>query len=253
MNDVGNILAETADHVLGAPKADWDGVVEAGLHRLLLSEEQGGIGESFPDAVAVAFRVGAHASSLPLLDTMVANWRNAKAGRAISDQAAPVSAANAPVDPMLALLKAAAIAGALDTMLAMSIEYANTRVQFGRALGKFQAVQHMLAQMSAEVVAVTAAVEHAARVALTPEGPWAIAIAKSIAGEAAGTVAAFAHQVHGAIGFTEEFALQRYSRAVWKWREEAGDESYWYDALGAAALKGGESTLWPAVVDGAAN
>jgi alkylation response protein AidB-like acyl-CoA dehydrogenase len=60
-----------------------------------------------------------------------------------------------------------------------------------------------------------------------------------------------AHQVHGAIGFTEEFVLQRYTKCLWTWREDAGSESAWYDLLGSAALRGGSAGLWPAFVEGA--
>ncbi|PPR59763.1 MAG: hypothetical protein CFH10_01784, partial [Alphaproteobacteria bacterium MarineAlpha4_Bin2] len=56
--------------------------------------------------------------------------------------------------------------------------------------------------------------------------------------------AAIAHQVHGAIGFTMEHILQRYSRRVWSWRDEFGSESTWAVRLGAAmAAKGGDE-LW---------
>ncbi len=152
---------------------------------------------------------------------------------------------------ILALLKAAAMAGAMDAVLELTVEYANTRKQFGRALGQFQAMQHMIAQLSGDVVAAAACVQHAARALQGPHGDWAVAAAKGFTSEAAGSVAAMAHQVHGAIGFTEEFVLQRYTKCLWTWREDAGSESAWYDLLGSVALRGGSAGLWPAIVEGA--
>ncbi|MBY0509789.1 MAG: hypothetical protein K2P94_06515 [Rhodospirillaceae bacterium] len=152
---------------------------------------------------------------------------------------------------ILALLKAAAMAGAMDAVLELTVDYANTRKQFGRAIGQFQAMQHMIAQLSGDVVAAAACVQHAARALQGPHGDWAVAAAKGFTSEAAGSVAAMAHQVHGAIGFTEDFVLQRYTKCLWTWREDAGSESAWYDLLGSAALRGGSAGLWPAIVEGA--
>ena len=51
-------------------------------------------------------------------------------------------------------------------------------------------------------------------------------------GEAAGTGAAIAHQVHGAMGFTYEHTLHHATRRLWAWREEFGNETYWAMRLG---------------------
>ena len=152
---------------------------------------------------------------------------------------------------LLALLKSAAMAGAMEAVLDLVVDYANTRKQFGRAIGQFQAVQHMTAQISADVVATAACVQHAAKALHGPHGPWAVAAAKGFTSEAAGTVASLAHQVHGAIGFTEEFVLQRYSKCLWTWRDDAGSEAVWYDRLGEVSLRGGGTGLWSAIVEGA--
>ena len=64
------------------------------------------------------------------------------------------------------------------------------------------------------------------------------------AGEAAGEGAGIAHQVHGAIGFTMEHILQRYSRRVWSWRDEFGSESAWAVRLGEAVAANGGDELW---------
>ena len=98
------------------------------------------------------------------------------------------------------------------------MRYAGERVQFGRPIGRFQAVQQQLALAAAEVAAASAAAEAAARAAdadgvLAAELP--IAMAKARTSEAAGAVARIAHQVHGAIGFTREHDLRlRHDAAV---------------------------------------
>ena len=75
---------------------------------------------------------------------------------------------------------------------------------------------------------------------------------KSRVGEAAGIAAAIAHQVHGAIGFTEEHRLHLYTRALWAWRDEFGGEAEWEARLGAEALAQGGEGFWPFVTGVAA-
>lgn len=149
---------------------------------------------------------------------------------------------------LAALFKAAAIAGALGPVVDMSVEYANTRRQFGRAIGGFQAVQHMLARMACESAATTAAVEFASR-ADDESLPWRAAIAKARSSEAAGVVGALAHQVHGAIGFTREYTLHRLTRRIWSWREEYGNEAHWNARIGRAVIENGHE-LWPSMING---
>ena len=105
-----------------------------------------------------------------------------------------------------ALMRAAQMAGAMEAALDLATTYANDRVQFGRPIGKFQAIQQQLALLAEEAAAALVAVESAAisRRRGAPSAEFAIPAAKIRAGEAAGTVAEIAHQVHGAIGFTEE-------------------------------------------------
>ena len=147
-----------------------------------------------------------------------------------------------------ALLHAALIAGALESVLAMTVEYANTRKQFGRPIGGFQAVQQLLAQAAGEVAAAGVAAAHAGRAAgrrgLAGAG-FEIASAKVVCGEAAGRVAAIAHQVHAAIGFTDEHPLHLYTRRLWSWRDACGAERVWARRIGEAALARGGAALWP--------
>ena len=64
-------------------------------------------------------------------------------------------------------------------------------------------------------------------------------------GEAAGTGAAIAHQVHGAMGFTYEHSLHHATRRLWSWREEFGNEAVWAARLGRMVAERGADGLWP--------
>ena len=74
-----------------------------------------------------------------------------------------------------------------------------------------------------------------------------LAAAKAYAGRAVTTVNRLAHQIHGAIGFTDEHRLQYSTRRLWAWRDEFGSESEWATMLGRAMALGGGAALWPAV------
>lgn len=173
------------------------------------------------------------------------------------DGARPVAIAPAGLDPQgLRLLGAATralqMAGALERILNLSLQYAQDRVQFGRPIGNFQAVQHNLAQLAGEVAAASAAADAAAEL-LTIDGPLdgavllEVAVAKIRVGEAANLGAAIAHQVHGAIGFTHEYVLQHSTRRLWTWRDEFGDEAAWSILLGGIVARQGAEGLWPLV------
>ncbi|MGF6889353.1 acyl-CoA dehydrogenase [Nocardia sp. GAS34] len=145
-----------------------------------------------------------------------------------------------------ALARAALVSGAARRALELSVRYAGEREQFGRPIAKFQAVQQYLATMAAEVVLSKVAVE-AAALALDTGGDadLAVAGAKTIAGQTAGLVGSLAHQIHGAIGFTEEHVLRHSTTRLWAWRDEAGNEEQWSAKLGRRALSAGTDGLWP--------
>jgi acyl-CoA dehydrogenase len=144
-----------------------------------------------------------------------------------------------------ALLRAALISGALQRVLQQSLDYARERRQFGRPLAAFQAIQQQLAILAAEVVAAAAAVDHAAVLAERGPAPDAIAVAKVRSGKAAGIACRIAHQVHGAMGFTQEYSLQHATRRLWAWRDEAGSEAVWAQRLGQRLATAGADALWP--------
>lgn len=144
-----------------------------------------------------------------------------------------------------ALARTAQIAGALDAALSRTIDYANERVQFGKPIGKFQAVQQALAVFAEEAAAVNCATEAAGRAANWDAAEFEIGAAKLRAHGAAALGAATAHQVHGAIGFTHEFWLHRWTRRLTAWSSEFGSELYWAKIVGAQAAALGGDGLWP--------
>lgn len=160
---------------------------------------------------------------------------------------AELDPAAAPAGPLslLALFRAAQMSGAMDTALGLATRYAGERVQFGRPIGRFQAVQQLLAGMAGEVAA-SGCVTDAAGIAAPADAAVMIAAAKARCSEAAGRVAAGAHQVLGAIGYTREHELHRYTRRLWSWRDEAGNEAYWQAHLFRLLSERGPD-LWTAL------
>ncbi len=150
-----------------------------------------------------------------------------------------------------ALARASQIAGALESVLENTVQYANDRTQFGKPIGKFQAVQQELARMAGEVAAAGAAVEAASRAADRRQNDalFELAVAKIRASEAASIVAGITHQTHGAMGFTYEHTLHFATRRLWSWRAEFGSETYWAEALGRSLAAKGALALWPGLVD----
>jgi acyl-CoA dehydrogenase len=146
-----------------------------------------------------------------------------------------------------AAMRAIQIAGAMEQILAMTVSYAQERVQFGRPIGKFQAVQQNLAVLAGQAAAASAAADMAAEGVANGFSLFVIGAAKARAGEAASVGAAIAHQVHGAIGFTQEHMLNHSTRRLWSWRDEFGSEAEWNYLVGANAAKIGADGLWPAI------
>ncbi|MBM9463581.1 acyl-CoA/acyl-ACP dehydrogenase [Aeromicrobium sp. YIM 150415] len=151
---------------------------------------------------------------------------------------APVSYRDVALRMSVAMLAQAV--GAADRAERLSIEYVTTRVQFGRALSKFQAVQHRVARLAAAArflhTASTTAVDVLSRDE-DDSSAFLVVVSLVAAHEAIGEVAAQAHQLHGAIGFTQEHALHRSTTRLWTWRQELSDGRRWITEL-ADALPG---------------
>lgn len=138
-----------------------------------------------------------------------------------------------------ALAYATSIAAAARAVATRTVRYTGERIQFGRPLTKFQAVQHGLASMSAVATMMEIAVETATRTE-GDEHEIAVAAAKVVTSALAQDVAATGHQLHGAIGFTAEHPLGRYTAALWTWRDRYGTETHWADALADRILTGAD-------------
>ncbi|WP_022724031.1 acyl-CoA dehydrogenase family protein [Rhodopseudomonas sp. B29] len=175
------------------------------------------------------------------------------------DAVVPLQTASAPrgfdqtaLMLMGCVVRSLQIAGSLETLLAISVAYANQRVAFEKKIGQFQAVQHNLAKLAGETSAALAAATSAAD-AICSAASFDDAVfleaaaAKIRCAEAAEKGAAIAHQVHGAIGFTEEHILHRYSLRALGWRDDFGSESHWAVELGRLVAGRGADDLWPLV------
>ncbi|WP_374973364.1 acyl-CoA dehydrogenase family protein [Spongiibacter marinus] len=151
-----------------------------------------------------------------------------------------------------ALLRTAQISGALEKLLELSLQYVSERSQFGRTISKFQVIQHKLSQLAEQCAAVDCAIR-AAAVALdhydTPQnGVFEIACAKLRANLAIAEATAIAHQLHGAMGFTREHELHRYTTRLFAWRSDFGNDRYWSTAIGKLVVSSPHN-LWQLITE----
>jgi acyl-CoA dehydrogenase len=222
----------------------------------------------------VAFIVGADTAAQLIVLARNAAGVSATPGRNLAGEprdtlllegVVPLAVVPAPFDAcellsLAAILRSALMAGAIERCLALAVEYANLRVQFGRPIGKFQAVQQSIALLATQAAAARAAAEAGSEAIddwLAGEGEpltqsIAAASAKIRTGEAAGQACAITHQVFGAIGFTEEHELHLFTKRLWSWRDEYGNEAFWSRALGERILAGDAGqTFWRTLVPAA--
>jgi acyl-CoA dehydrogenase len=174
--------------------------------------------------------------------------------RVAGDAVAPVAPGvdRAAVYRRGALARAVLMAGALERALDTAVSYAGERKQFGRPIGKFQAVQQNLAVMAGQVAAAGAAADAGIEALSNPDPAmqeFLIGIAKTRVGDAATLASEIAHQVHGAIGFTKEYSLQLSTRRLWSWRDEFGGDTEWAARVGGFVCARGADRLWPTLTD----
>lgn len=148
-----------------------------------------------------------------------------------------------------ALVRGIQVCAALDRVVDLAVEHSTSRIQFGRPLAKFQAVQNLIADAAAEAALARAATEAALLAAVTggwstPRLEFLVAAARSCAGHATSVVVRNCHQVLGAIGTTREHRLHEYTRPALAWRSEFGSVAYWDGQVEAAALRAGGVGLW---------
>jgi len=143
-----------------------------------------------------------------------------------------------------ALARSLQMAGAMERIAEMTVGYVWERKQFGRPIGSFQAVQQHLVLLNSEAAAASMAVAVVVATGETAKRRAEVGLAKEIANSAATIVARLAHQAHGAIGMTEEYELQQYTRRLWVWRQEFGSSTYWRARIGTEVVAAGADRLW---------
>lgn len=212
-------------------------------------DETGGLRSLVPPAAGAATHAlvqrGQRVSLRPLSRTCLKFDGYHILGAVLDVNAEPLIAFELPdhlVMNWAATLTAASMAGAMNRVLEMTLEYVNNRQQFDRPLAKFQAIQQQVSVM-AERVALTGVAAHLALARELP-GPTTTdaAIGKTIADGAATVVGAVAHAAHGAIGITAEHDLSLYTRRLKRWQSSFGSAGYWTRLLGAARLEATEGT-----------
>ena len=157
-------------------------------------------------------------------------------------------ASNADLRAKGAFVRVAMATGALEAGFQLAIDHVNTRVQFGKPLAKFQAVQQALAEASSEIAAVGAAAQAAAAAFDSGDAGFEIAAAKLRTNRAIEIAVPILHRVHGAIGFTMEYPLNRFTRRLMGWRSEFGNDAFWARTLGERTAKLGGAGLWREIV-----
>ena len=148
------------------------------------------------------------------------------------------------------LARTASMAGALERLEELTLEYTAVRHQFGKPVGTFQAVQAHLVHGAQQSVIVSVALAAAVRATESGTARFEITAAKLLADQAASEATRHAHQAHGAMGMTREYPLHHVSRRLWAWRSEYGDERTMSRTLGEMVVDVGADRLYPLVSGG---
>lgn len=147
-----------------------------------------------------------------------------------------------PSDPvhtkdLVAVTHSCLIAGAAQRVLDMTVSYAQQRAQFGRSIGKFQAIQQQASVLAQRAAAVRMAAQLACQGRGSLPQPLLAAVGMQQANESAGMIADISHAVHGAMGLTEEYDLQLFTRRLRLWRRTAGPAACWDHDIGSALIR----------------
>ncbi|GAA4538548.1 acyl-CoA dehydrogenase family protein [Pseudonocardia xishanensis] len=163
----------------------------------------------------------------------------------------PGSVTGAGIRARAALSRSVQILGALERTRDITMEFVQQREQFGRPIIRFQAVAQSVAVLAAEVALTRAAVTRCLRSGASNGPVWEFACgaAKVTASGAAATVAAIAHQVHGAVGITAEYPLHRLTSRLLSWQDDDGTEDEWAAVLGRSLPELGPDP-WAALTAG---
>lgn len=319
LNTLEGVFPKLADlrlqEEVGYDSSDaWSELSKLGLHAVLVSEDKGGVDGDFDDAFEIIKATGTYGLSMPLGETIFANWlfeeegceldgdpvslmadgfensaslsnwvlyqdesgdlslveisqigsephSNVASEKRLSDT--PEFLSRRPLKLKLppdfsasigALIRSAQMAGAVARLVEMTAQYASERIQFGRSLNKFQAVQQNLAQLTSAAASIDA-IARTAFFALNEKAfdeiisNWGdvsllMAAAKYRASSQTDLVTRLAHQIHGAMGFTYEYELQFFTRRLWSWRAEYGGARFWSLKLGQQLSPLGGQGVW---------
>lgn len=173
----------------------------------------------------------------------------------VAEASAKTNLSRRAIEALVLTVRAVQMAAAIETALNMSIDYVSQREQFGRSLSKFQAIQHQLAVAASESAAATMAATQAASAIAQhkddPEKAWHEAVvAKVQIGHSVEAVTVPFHQVHGAMGYTQEYDLHHYTRRLWAWRDALGNEHHWSKLLGKELAATSPDQIWKGVTTG---
>jgi acyl-CoA dehydrogenase len=149
-----------------------------------------------------------------------------------------------------ALTRIVLCAGALDRIRELTVTYTRQRHQFGQPVARFQAVQQHLVHIAQQAALLGMAADVAVRENARGHGDFEIAAAKSICADAVQIGTRAAHQAHGAMGMTQEYALHHATRRLWSWRSEYGEGTGWARSIGSGVIARGADRLFPVIADG---
>lgn len=234
--EVAELVADLMrDRQFGDDTGLWDTVCELGLSGIGVPEEAGGSGGTLADLATAVLEFAARGIDLPLAQDATARW------------AEHVGADEESALLRLAVLRAAATAGAARGAYELTRTYLRSRNQFGKPLVAIPMVATSLASMRVEVLQAQTALAAALDAADSPAPGRAAAAAEAarvVTATTATVVATRAHQLHGAIGTTQEYALHHLTKLLWAARDLDLPESRWAERLGARAMAAGEDEVW---------
>jgi alkylation response protein AidB-like acyl-CoA dehydrogenase len=243
-------LADAVGAVLSKDPGDWAALAGLGFTSLTVPEDLGGSGGDLRDAAVVVAEAARHGSTLPLAEALFLSGPMLAAGTGPLGSGSLDSGWDRQAELLGAAARAVQIGGAARAVLDLTVTHAGQRVQFGRTLSTFQAVQQLLARLAADVTTITVAADAAVQslAGSTGAAELLVAAAKAEASSLAMQVAAIGHQVHGAIGYTAEHRLGDHTRQLWSWRQQNGNELHWHRRIvGLIEETGGN--LWPLVTN----
>jgi alkylation response protein AidB-like acyl-CoA dehydrogenase len=220
------------------PRDPWPALTQSGFLDLLRPEDEDGAGLDLAGLFPLVIELGRQPAAPAIAETIVARLVSPDVIDCRDPERALIAA---NIDPAIARALAATVtaglmAGAMERLVEMTVDYALTRRQFGREIGKFQAVQQQIALMAETSVAARMAAEAAFLGAPLDIPISRAAVAKMQCGMAMQVVCSVAHAVHGAIGISQEHSLHQLTGRLHSWRMAHGAEAFWARRLGVVAL-----------------